>query len=213
MVGSITSEAGTLVLLAQKRAQPPSNELVEPLEGEGMGMFEVGKPAFQHRVEVLDDARETLPARSSRPRPDVVLEAVQALLADPTPSGFEPVAEELEPLPGLPVVADMRLVRMQTQAVVQDPGSDCCQGGISLLVALAQDHKVVRITHHPIAVGRHQFIERVQVAVGQQRADHRTLRRAFCRRSVLSIPHPPSYPPSLGTVLLPALFAALTAAV
>src|ERR1700722_19042791 len=107
-----------------------------------MGVHEVAEPALQHRVKGLDDAREALPARSSRPRPDVVLQAVQALLADPAPTGFESLAEELKALPRSPTVPDKRLVRMQTQAVVRDPGLDFCQGSGGLLAALAQHHEV-----------------------------------------------------------------------
>src|SRR5215216_1931618 len=99
MVGLTVSEAGALLLFAQERAQPPADELVEHDKSAGTGMFEVAEPAAQHRVEAVDDPRETLSARSSRLRPDIVLEAGQALLANKAPSGFEPVAEELKPLP------------------------------------------------------------------------------------------------------------------
>src|SRR5215471_20941760 len=96
-------------LLEQDRAKPPANELVEHAEGVRIGVLEIGEPAFEDRVQALDDPRVALPAGSSRPRPDLVLELVDALLADPTLSGFEPVAEELKPLPGLPAVAEMGL--------------------------------------------------------------------------------------------------------
>src|SRR5712691_10904305 len=122
MVGVTSSEAGTLLLLAQQLAQPPSNEAVECDEGGRVGMLEVAEPAAQHRVEIIDDPLEALASCPSCLGPDVVLEAGQALLTDPTPAGFEPVAEELEALPGPPAVADMRLVRMQTQAVLRHPG-------------------------------------------------------------------------------------------
>src|SRR5712691_5737685 len=119
MVGLTAPEAGTFLLLAQERAQPSADELVEHDEGAGIGMLEVAEPAAQHRVEFFDDPREADPARSSRLRPDVVLEAGQALLADKALSGFKPIAEELEAFPRLPAVAHVRLVRMQTQAVVR----------------------------------------------------------------------------------------------
>jgi hypothetical protein len=53
-------------LLMQQSAQPPSCELIEPTEGAGVCMLEVGEPALQKAVEVNDDARERLPARSPR---------------------------------------------------------------------------------------------------------------------------------------------------
>src|SRR5262245_9548286 len=145
VIGWTESKARPLFLLAQEGAQPSANELVQHDKGAGMGMFEVAEPAAQHRVEVGDDAREVDPARSSRPHPDVILEAIEALLADKPSSGFEPVAEELKTLPWLPAVADMGLVRLQMQAIVRHPGTDFFQGGIGLLAALAQDHEVVCI--------------------------------------------------------------------
>jgi hypothetical protein len=49
--------------------------------------------------------------------PDAVPELVQALPAHEAPAGFEPVAQELEPLSRLPAVADVRLPGMPPEAV------------------------------------------------------------------------------------------------
>src|SRR5262249_36132189 len=46
MVGWTVTEAGTLALLAQERAQTPSSELVEHNEGGRVRVLEVGEPAF-----------------------------------------------------------------------------------------------------------------------------------------------------------------------
>src|ERR1700722_14810233 len=120
-----------------------------------MGMLEVAEPAAQCPIEIDDNAREAVAACAFRLRPDTVLEAGQALLADQTPTGFEPITEELEAFPGVSAVADMGLVRMQTQAVVGDEGANLRQSGLGLFAALAQHHEVVRIAHHPIAPRRH----------------------------------------------------------
>ena len=74
-----------------------------------------------------------------------VLELVQALLAHVTLAGFERVAEELEPLPRLPAVADTRLFGMQREAVFAQPGAHLREGGVRLLARPAQDDEVVRI--------------------------------------------------------------------
>src|SRR5712675_1759820 len=146
-----------------------------------MRVFEVIEPSLKGPVEAFDDAREALAARASGLGPDTVFETVEALLANKTPSSFKPVAEELEPFSSFAAVANMRFVRMQTKTVVLDPGADSHQGGLCFFAALAQHHEVVGIPHHPIAASRHQFIQRVQVDVRQQRADNCALRRALGR--------------------------------
>src|ERR1700675_581424 len=102
VVGVTATVAGTLFLLAQERAQPSADELVEHNEGAGMSVLEVAEPAAQRPIEIDDDAREAVAPRTSRLHPDSVLEAGQALLADQPPSGFEPIAEEVEAFPGVP---------------------------------------------------------------------------------------------------------------
>ena len=48
--------------------------------------------------------------------------------------------------------------------------------------------KVVGVTHHAVTVPGQQPVERVQIDVGQQRADHRTLRRPTHRRPSFHAP-------------------------
>jgi hypothetical protein len=74
------SHAGTPErLLAQERTQSPPDELIERAEGVRVRVLEVGEPAAQQPVEINDDDRERLPARSSCLLPDAVLEPVQTL--------------------------------------------------------------------------------------------------------------------------------------
>ena len=153
-----------------------------------MGVLEVAEPASEHRVEIGEDTRQALPARSPGLRPNAVLEPGQALLADMTPAGFEAVAEEVEALPRLPAVAEVGLVRMQTQAVGGGPAADRRQRRLGLFAACTEHHEVVCIAHHPMACCRHQRVQRVEVDVRQQRADHRTLRRARRRRPAFHVP-------------------------
>src|SRR3954451_12902000 len=121
MVASTCPKAGPLALPAQDRAQPSSGELIEHEEGTRMRVLEVLEPASQCPIEIGDDTFEAVPARPSRLASNRILETVQAFLANNPPSGIEPVAEELEPFPMLPAVADMRLARMQSQAVLSSP--------------------------------------------------------------------------------------------
>jgi len=124
MVIASCSESGPLGLLAQDRTQPSADELVEHEEGARVRMLEVSEPASQCPIEIGDDSLEVIPARSSRLCSDRILDAAPTLLANKPPSGFEPVAEELEPLPRYQAVADMRFIRMQTQAVLCYPVAD-----------------------------------------------------------------------------------------
>jgi hypothetical protein len=67
MVRKRQSHTGTPPrLFMQHSAQPPPYELIEPTKGAGVRVLEVGVPALQKRVEISDDARERLPARSPR---------------------------------------------------------------------------------------------------------------------------------------------------
>src|SRR5258708_39774864 len=160
MVGLTASEAGTLFLLAQERAQPSADELVEHDKGAGMRVLKVAEPATQRPIEVGDDAREAVAARASRLRPDAVLEAGQTLLADQTPTGFEPIAKEVEAFPGVPAVADMGLVRMQTQAVVVDAGTNLRQGAPCLFAALPSNPQRSPLPPHPLPAPPYPLLPR-----------------------------------------------------
>src|SRR5882724_1595321 len=94
-------------------------------------MLEVAEPSPKHRVEVLDDPVEAVAAAPDRPGPHLVLERLQALLAHQPATSFEPVAQELEPVPRLAAVADPCLVWMEGQAIGRHPRRDLaerCQG-------------------------------------------------------------------------------------
>src|SRR5277367_51156 len=147
-----------------------------------MGVLEVGEPAAQRPVEVLDDAFEALAPRALRFGSDAVLQLVQTLLAYVTFAGLEPVAEELETLSRLPAVADVRLLGMQHEAVLVHPGAHGLEGGLRLLERPAQDHEIVRVPGHAVSALGDERIQRVQIGVGQQGADYGALRRALRRR-------------------------------
>ena len=106
------------------------------------GMLEVTKPSPKHRVEIADDPLETVASAPDRSRPHLVLERLQALLANqPEPAlgpakgrtrgaRLEPIAEELEPLPRLSAVTNPRLVRVKGQTVLRYPRLNLAQGGL-----------------------------------------------------------------------------------
>ncbi len=82
-------------------------------------------------------------------------------------AGFEPVAQELEPLSWDTAVADMRLLGMQRQAVLVHPGADLDEGGIGLLTGPAQDHEVIGITHHAVPALSDNLVQGIEIDVGQ----------------------------------------------
>src|SRR5260370_29230837 len=113
-----------------------------------MRVLKVAEPATQRPIEVGDDAREAVAARASRLRPDAVLEAGQTLLSDQTPTGFEPIAKEVEALPRVPAVAAMGLFPMQTPALVVVQSTHPPQRGPRPFSAPAENHDIVPPTPH-----------------------------------------------------------------
>ena len=79
--------------------------------------------------------------------------------------------------------------RVQLQPVVLDPLLDRRQCRLCLVSTAAQDDEVVCIAHRPVPSGEQQLVQRVQVDVGQQRADHRALRGAARGSPALEFVH------------------------
>src|SRR5437762_6644783 len=135
-------------------------------------MLEVAKPPPKQRVKVADDPLQAIATTAARQVSHLVLERLQALLADEPAPRLEPVAQEIKTLSRLAAVADPRLVWVQGQAVARDPRLDLAQGGQGLRFRPAQDHKIVGVPYHPQPALLHQEIQRVQVEVSEQRRDH-----------------------------------------
>ena len=185
MVGITPTKARTFLLFAQERPQSSSDQRVQRLKHAPLGMLEVAIPSSQHRVEFGDDPPETVTSRAPRERAHFVFQGHQALLPHLARTRFKSVTERLEALPFNPAIPKVGLVRMQRQAVGFDPGPNffqCLGGGFR---RRAQNHKVVGIPHHRMALSRHMHVQRMQVNVRQKRTDDRALRRAARRRPFL----------------------------
>src|SRR6266700_4024828 len=76
MVVGTAPEPGSFLLLAQDRAQAPSDKTVKEFELARNSMFEVAEPAPKHGIEVGDDPPKTHTSASSTPE----LGATQRLL-------------------------------------------------------------------------------------------------------------------------------------
>lgn len=91
MVVGTAPEPGSLLLLAQDRAQPPSDKTVKELELAWGGMFEVAEPPPKHGIEVGDDPPQTHTSASFRPGAHLVLERFQAFLTHEPKTALEPI--------------------------------------------------------------------------------------------------------------------------
>jgi hypothetical protein len=86
-------------------AQPPPDQPIQPFEGRVMGVFEVVQPASQNRGQTGHAPFEAAAPGPLRLGPDLVLELVQAILADMTPFPRKAVAKEADPPPSSRVSA------------------------------------------------------------------------------------------------------------
>src|SRR5271166_4687716 len=127
MVLGAESERRTLLLLAQDCAQPSPDEAVEETELGWDSMLEIVEPSAERRIELAHDPFQAVAPAAPRRGAHSILERFQALLAHVSTPRLEPVAEEIEPLPRFARVADLRLVRMQRQAVGRRPRRDLAE--------------------------------------------------------------------------------------
>lgn len=135
-------------------------------------MLEVGKPATQDGIEVLDDSLQAVAAGTPRLVANSVLQSRETFLAYGATTTLEAIAEELEPVTGLPTIPGMGLLGMERQSIGYYPCLYPHQRRFRFLLALAEDDKVVRITDDFVPCLRQSDIQRMQVQVGQQRAEY-----------------------------------------
>jgi glycerol-3-phosphate dehydrogenase len=197
MIGQAAAGPRALGLFAQERPQSTPEKAVERAENPALGVFEVVEPAPQHRIQTADDLLRLRPSVRRVWLRIFVLQRLQALVAHPAPSRLEAVAQELEALAHKPAVAHMGLVRMQLQTFRSDPRTHHVQRMDRLGSAPAQNHEVVGVTHHRQTQPGQLHVQIVQVQIRQQRADHRTLRRAARRRPALQLLHHVLFDPAI----------------
>jgi hypothetical protein len=70
MVLATSAETASFLLPAQQRTQATTDLPVKPDEREFMRMPEIGKPAFEQRVQVRHDTRQAVASRAPCPGPD-----------------------------------------------------------------------------------------------------------------------------------------------
>ena len=172
MILARVAVTGPLLLFSKQRAQPSAHKTIDRSKGRAMRMFEVVEPAPQGGGQVLDHLREAHASGPTGLRTYIVEQLLPALLPDPSLPRFKPIPQKVEPLSLDPTVTSMGLVGVQGESIRFYPQADFLQCRRRRFRTRAQHDKVVGVTHHAIAAGHHPLIQRVQVAIGKQRADH-----------------------------------------
>src|ERR1700690_1206892 len=167
--------------LAQYTAKTPSDPSINGREGLFASMFEVCKPSNKSSVHIQDDRFKAVTVASPGFIADCVPEFRDALLPRPPWVPIESVSQEVECFTAFREINDLRLVRMQGQSSLLNQSIHQGERGLSFTLVLAQDHKIIRISDHPIPRFGHCKINRVEVQVGEQRAYYRPLRRTAFR--------------------------------
>src|SRR5271167_3979479 len=162
------------VAKAQQATQPHAHPFVQGDEREAMTVLEVLKPASQGPVQVGEDGLQALPVVTPGLSSNRVLELAQALLARPTIAALEVVAEEVKAA-NLPGVHNPRLDRVQGQSHREGPIPHHFQPLLGGYLSPAKHYEVVGVPHHLDPFLGHEVVERVEIDVRQQRADHGTL--------------------------------------
>src|SRR5262245_36023116 len=178
MVFSTKSHTRSLLLLSQDRPQPSAYKAIHPFKGVRMSMLEIVKPATQCRIQFGNNFRQPIPARALGPHPDAIVHGLKTLPSHPASPHFEVIAQKVKTLPPLPTVSHVGLLGIETQAIDLYPGFHLGQRRLGCFSTTAQHHKVIRVSHHPIALLLHLTVQGMKVDVGQKRTNHRTLRCA-----------------------------------
>src|SRR5262245_26315404 len=97
MVLPRASSALTLVPTPQDRPKSSPHKAVDGLKRRHPRVFEVAKPAAQHRVEVCQNLRETAAPGPPRLLTDLVSQRLQTLRTHIPPPFGKPVPQKVEP--------------------------------------------------------------------------------------------------------------------
>src|SRR5208282_5633975 len=170
-----SAAAVTALAVSEDAAQSPQHPVIEVGEDEFSAMLEVLKPAAQSPIQVRDDGREALPVRAPALDTNRVLQLGQALASGPTFPPFEVIPQKVEAAFGCGVY-DPRLGRVQLQSRCRGPALYPFQRLAGFRLAPAQNHEVIRVPHHLESGLSHQVVERIEIEIGEQRADDRPLR-------------------------------------
>src|SRR6185312_12894464 len=136
--------------MAQHAAKPHPDPAIKVFEGWPVAVLEVFKPASLDGNQLRDSPLEAVPVGTLGLRSDLVLELPQTLPAGPAIAPLEMVAQEVETA-SRDGIDDPGLLRMEPQSRRGGPFLDLGQRPLGFRLTTAQNHKVVRVTHHRIA--------------------------------------------------------------
>src|SRR3989454_10633194 len=173
-----TSATTPVLAFAENTAQPHSHPAVLSFQRVFLAMFEIIKPASQRLVHVLDDDRQGLSVSSPRLLADGVAHFLDTLRSGPFIAALEVIAKKVESTP-YRRVHNTSLFRMQAQSVAVCPVLHPRKRLARFRFRMAQHHEVIGITNHLYPSAPQQVVQRVEIDIGQQRRDNRSLRRSF----------------------------------
>lgn len=166
---------------AKNGSQASTNPAINGRKGPPITVFEVPEPTYEGSVYVIYDGCQAVTMATSGLLAKRVFELLQAFLAGPTCATLEMVAEKVKTHTTNRGVDQTRLLGMKTQFLAGGQLLRKAERCFGFGVAAAQDDKVVGISHHVKASLGHGNIDRVQIQIGEQRADHGPLRSPFLR--------------------------------
>lgn len=141
-----------------------------------MSLFEVFTPAFQSRIQVLNDSFHIVSSGSFGLLADGFFEFLDTFATDRSLSSLKTVPEKFKSLPFFQAVSPMGLFWMKFQPDLLSPGLNLKQGLPGLLFTPTQHHKIIRIAHPLEVLLSHEFIQWMQGNVRQQRRQDASLR-------------------------------------
>src|SRR5262244_3833886 len=178
MIVSTTSQTGSLLVLSKDHPQAATHKRLHPLKGARMSMLEIIKPTAKRRIQLGNNRGQTISARALGPHPNAISKRCAALFPYPASPHFEAIAQKLKAFSFLPTVTHMGLFDVKTEPVLFHPASHFFKRGLRLFGPVAKHHKVIGVANHAVAFLLHVTVQRMKIDVGQQRTNHRSLRRA-----------------------------------
>ena len=114
-----------------------------------MTMTEVREPATKLLAQSSTNVGQALPVASLGLGPNAILQFLQAFLPWLSYPAMEVVSQEIKAL--VAGVYDPSLRRMQRKFPLSDPMPHQIQGPFRFFASLAQNHEIIRVSHHRIA--------------------------------------------------------------
>src|SRR5208337_3915411 len=148
MIVSATDSA-LLPPFPQYTAKASAYPSVKAREGMSIGVLEVFKPAFEGLVHILDYGFKTMAVASPGLSAYRIFDFRKTLLARPSSVPREAISEKIKSAFGLGQIGDFRLAGMQIQTSFLNQFADQLQRRLCFSMALAENHKIICISHHP----------------------------------------------------------------